>query len=85
MTNELGRREGEVIRAYIRYLIFILHFKTVPDRRLPAILPLLSGTILPSEFFIVQLNRNINNYRITQLLHQTLHIYKIYKIYTIKH
>jgi hypothetical protein len=65
MTDELGRREEEVFRAYIRYLIFILHFKTVPDRGLPTILPLLSGTILSSECFIVQLNRNINNYRIS--------------------
>jgi hypothetical protein len=64
MAVELGRREGEVFGTYIRYLIFILHFKPVSDRGLPAILPLLADIILSSECFIVQLNRNINKYRI---------------------
>jgi hypothetical protein len=64
MADELGRIEGEMFRAYIRYLIFILHFKPVPHRGLPAILPLVSDTVLSSECFIVQMNRNINNCRI---------------------
>ena len=52
MADELGRKGGEVFRAYIRYLIFISHFKPVPDRGLPAILPLLSDTIL-SKFDVI--------------------------------
>ena len=61
MADELGRREGEVFKAYIRYLIFIWHFKPEPDRGLPAILPLLSDTVLSSGCFIVQLNRILQN------------------------
>jgi len=36
------------------------------------------------EFFLFLLLHRAC-YRVTQLLHQPLHIYKIYKIYTLKH